>query len=60
MTTAQRRKLFALVGHLWDKSIGEYIIYAVMIARYGKASTKGLTQSEIDELIVWLEGLDDG
>lgn len=55
MTPAQRRRFFAIIGSHWDKEIGEYIAYATMIARYGKASTKALTPNEIDDLFNWLD-----
>lgn len=55
MTSAQRRRMWAIIGSHWDKDIGEYIIYAFMVARFGKISTKSLIQSEIDVLFSWLE-----
>lgn len=55
MTPAQRAKLFATIGDIWDPDIGEYIVYALMIARFGKDSTKLLNQDEIDWLLTWLE-----
>lgn len=47
--------MWAIIGSHWDKDIGEYIIYAFMVARFGKISTKALIQSEIDVLFSWLE-----
>lgn len=58
MTPAQRRKFWATITAIWGEDIGEYITYGVMIARYGKASTKSLTQTEIDELLNWLDELE--
>lgn len=55
MTPAQRRYMWAVITAHWGKDTGEYIVYAVMIARYGKASTKALTFSEVEDLLAWIE-----
>lgn len=57
MTAAQRRRLWAIIGSTWDKDIGEYIVYAFMLARFGKNSTKALTQDQIQVLFEWLEAV---
>ena len=57
MTPAQQRRLWAMIGSQWDKGIGEYILYATMIAKWGKCSIKALTHREIDDLFTWLEAL---
>ena len=55
MTPAQRRRFWAIIDAHWNDDLGEYIVYSYLIARFGKDSTKALTQSEIDELFQWLD-----
>lgn len=55
MTPAQRRRMWAIIGSHWDHDIGEYILYAFLIARFGKSSTKALTTSETETMFDWLE-----
>jgi len=55
VTPAQRRRMWAIIGSHWDKDIGEYILYAFLIVRFGKSSTKALTPSETETMFDWLE-----
>jgi len=47
--------MWAIIGSHWDHDIGEYILYAFLIARFGKSSTKALTTSETETMFDWLE-----
>ena len=58
MTTAQRRKFWAAANAIWGHE-SELMAYSILIARYGKVSTKGLTMSEIDDLLTLFDHLEE-
>ena len=58
MTPAQQRKFWASANATWGRD-GEYMAYSIMLARYGKLSTKALTQSEIEDLLDLFDTLEE-
>ena len=54
-----RKRLWATLHDLWEPDVADYIVHAFIISRFGKESTKELTEQELATTLDWLDKIGD-